>query len=88
MIKASEGNWVDNDGNPLSYANWHTNQPDNGKLANEPNEHWVHFGTSGKWNDVPRTRAGTHIVCVKPEEKVDEAAELEKKKLERYCYQI
>ena len=65
FIKALNGNWADFDGNALTYTNWHTGLPDN---ANG-NEKWVHFGTSGKWNDVPGDRAQTHIFCVKPTEK-------------------
>ena len=65
LDEASEGNWVDFDGTAFSYSNWYPDQPNN----NNGNEHWVHFGTSGIWNDVPEDRERTHIVCVKPDEK-------------------
>ena len=61
LDEASEGNWVDFDGTAFSYSNWYPDQPNN----NNGNEHWVHFGTSGIWNDVPEDRERTHIVCVK-----------------------
>ena len=60
-MKEQEGNWVDFDGNALVYSNWRTSQPDNGNAG----EHWVHFGTSGKWTDVLDDRKKTHIICVK-----------------------
>lgn len=58
-----EGRWVDSAGNPITYFNWRSDQPDNrgGK------EHFLHYrGTwGGLWNDQVG-EFEDHFVCQKP----------------------
>lgn len=48
---ATEGEWVDEAGNPAPYFNWAPNQPDNWQNA----EHCATSYSAGDWNDDPCT---------------------------------
>ena len=59
-----EGEWVDSDGNKLSYTNWYSpNQPDNWNGE----EHYLHYYKvhPGKFNDVAGYSV-ENVVCEKP----------------------
>ena len=57
-----EGRWVDSAGNPLTFFNWRSDQPDN-----RENEHYIHYRATwgGQWNDQ-KGDFQDHIVCQKP----------------------
>ena len=61
----NEGEFVDNDGVPISFTNWNTNQPDN--IGDEDAvelqsaaEHSIDF----KWNDIRESSSNAAALCV------------------------
>src|SRR5262245_1523658 len=56
---ASEGIWTWLTGEPWSYANWDTGEPNNCCGG----EHWLQMDTYGRWNDdLPNATEGGYIV--------------------------
>lgn len=63
---ASEGNWTWNNGEDVSYTNWHRNEP-NGENSNEDYAMFYYKYSDGTWNDGDfgsRTvSGGTAFIC-------------------------
>ena len=58
-----EGHWGDSTGNPITFFNWRSGQPDNGGEK----KHFLHYKSTwdGLWNDQVG-EFEDHIVCQKP----------------------
>ena len=58
-----EGRWIDSAGNPLTFFNWRSDQPDN----RDEKEHFLQYRATwgGLWNDQVAD-SEDHIVCQKP----------------------
>ncbi|MDD3463221.1 MAG: Ig-like domain-containing protein, partial [Sulfurospirillaceae bacterium] len=66
----NEGNWRDFDGNPLTYTNWNTGEPNNAGALSifgieiNPGEDYAEMYNGGKWNDIDASNRN-HIVVEK-----------------------
>ena len=58
---ASENDWVDNDGNAVSFTNWYSGEPDNGSGISD---YAIMIPSNAKWFDVSTTYT-VKIVCEK-----------------------
>lgn len=56
--RAAEGQWVWEDGQPLSYTRWNSGEPNN---AGE--EDCAHVSAANGWNDLPCTGIAIPFVC-------------------------
>ena len=56
---AEEGQWVWDNGEPLTYTNWGLQEPDDTSIGDED---YVIFGPSGKWKDVGPGHGGISLI--------------------------
>ena len=56
---AEEGQWVWDNGEPLTYTNWGLQEPDDTSIGDED---YVIFGTSGKWKDFGPGHGGISLI--------------------------